>query len=125
MSSEFRVQDTLSAVTDAIITGHGDVDQILRHYDVPHHEIDPLLPIISGLNRRLDVVEPSPQFKANLKAELMGAKQTSLAWRIRKLPARVQVAALTALGWGFVLVLWQRFAGNGQSQSSDTAHEKA
>lgn len=128
MTSDIRIQDALSAVTDAIITGEGDVDVILRRYDVNRDEIESVMPLINGLNRTLTPVQPGAQFSTSLKAELMGSKpETSLTWRIRKLPARVQIAAATALIWGAIMIVWQRFAGSGDDHRSSekAAQEKA
>lgn len=114
MTSDVQWQNYLSEATDAILTGDS-VDGIRSHYDgISYTDDKELIDLIEGLDKSFPVVEPSAQFSLRLKDELIGEERTSVVWRIRRLPARVQRAAIVAALLGGVLIVFQWFTGEGQ-----------
>lgn len=108
-SSQIKMQDLLSAVTDALIAEEAqDVDQIIDQYDVSRSEVDGLLFLIEKLHIALTGKQPSRRFAASLKRDLLGARKWGLLWRIRSLPPRVQIAAVAAVIAGFIIVMRRR-----------------
>lgn len=107
-SSQVKMQDLLSAVTDALVADEGDVDGIVQQYDVARSEVDGLLYLIQRLHVTLTGKQPSRRFANRLKRDLIGARKWGVLWRIRSLPPRVQIAAMVAVVAGFMLVLRRR-----------------
>jgi len=107
-SSDVKMQDLLSAVTDALVADEGDVDEIVQQYAVPRSEVDGMLFLIQRLHLTLTGRQPSRRFANRLKRDLIGTRKWGLLWRIRSLPPRVQIAALVAVVAGFMLVLRRR-----------------
>lgn len=111
MTSETNVQHLLAAVTDALIADEqADLETIAARYDVPRKDVNSLMHLIRRLRGTLHITEPTPAFARRLKQDLLGKKQAGILWRIRRLPARVQVAAGLALMGGFMLLLRRRVA---------------
>lgn len=111
MTSDVKVQDFLATATDAIITGDADLDDLGLEYGISIDEVASWRPLLHQLNDTLVPVQPSARFSEQLKLELMG-EETTLLWRIRRMPARVQMAAVLALLGGFALILRGRFVPN-------------
>lgn len=111
MPAETKMQDLLTALTDAVIAEETNLDAIVDFYDtVPLKEANGLLHLIRRLNKTFVVVQPSPAFSRRLKQDLIGVPDTNLIWRWRSLPARVQLAAGFALVGGFALILGRRLS---------------
>jgi len=107
--SDVKMQNLISDVSDAILYGKSDLDAVLRRYNVPAQEVDDLISLVFALQDTLVEVQPSRAFQQRLKAELIESRRSSFVWRLRRLPARVQMAALAALAGGFMLLLRRRF----------------
>lgn len=129
MNSETQMQAYLSEMTDALLAGE-DVERVRRQYeDIDAAERAELDDLLQRLDARLEPVTPRAEFKARLKADLLDEPQpTGVLWQIRKLPARVQMAAVAALVGGFMLIVQRRFLGEDPAHSTSsesTIHEQA
>lgn len=112
MTSEVQWQNYLNDVTDAILKQES-IDTIRTRYGISHKEDKDLLDLIERLDSSMMRVEPSSQFANRLKDDLIGVPRTSFVWRIRRLPARVQWAAIVTAIIGGVLIVVQRLVGAG------------
>ncbi len=120
MTSETNMHHLLAAVTDALIADeYADIENIAAQYDVPRKDVNSLLHLIRRLRGTMRIAEPNPAFARRLKQDLLGKKQAGILWRIRRLPARVQVAAGLALMGGFMLLLRRRVGMEIGNRSSD------
>lgn len=121
--NHLTTQNMLSEATDAIIRGE-NVDSVLARYRIARADVQDLLEVIELINYSFVPVEPSPQFSRQLKAELVGKPEpdTGFAWRLWRLPARVQFAAIATVLGGFVLLIRQTFFGE---EASETNEENA
>lgn len=114
--SDAHLQDFLAAVTDALLADEdteGEVEQLMKRHTLPAHDAEALAlaQLIKRLRGTLVRVQPAPHFARSLKHDLIGAPQAPLL-RWRRLPARVQLAALAALFGGFALLLNRRLGLN-------------
>lgn len=107
-SSETQLQNLLSAVTDALLSGQTVVDHVTRAYDVPGDQVDNLIGVIRRLHTALTGVQPSRRFVRRLKIELVGETDRNLVTRFRYLPPRVQIAAGVALVAGLMILRRRR-----------------
>ncbi len=106
---ESTLQNLLSAVTDALLRGEEDIDEIVAQHQVARPDVENWLKLIRTLHGVLVGVQPSPAFARRLESQLMGPSRASgLIRRVRRLPARVQIAALIALLAGFMLITRRR-----------------
>jgi hypothetical protein len=111
MPSDTKMQELLTALTEAVIAEDNNLDAIVDYYeDIPRKEANSLLHVIRRLHKTFVVVQPSPAFSRRLKQDLIGVPGKNLIWRWRSLPARVQLAAGFALLGGFALILGRRFS---------------
>jgi hypothetical protein len=113
--SDVKMQDFLAALTDALIAedaSEPELEQLLARYDLPRQDATAwaLAKLVKRLRLSFAPVQPSARFSRKLKDDLMGVPQTDLVERWRRLPARVQMAALFTLMGGFVLFLRARFS---------------
>lgn len=114
----------MAAVTDAVLNGDGDVETILRQYGVARHEIEPFIGLIKGLDDVYQPVQPGAHFHARLKMDLLENTQAEMAYNLRRLPARVQFAAMGTFVWGLVTALWSRVTGD-RDEKKETVHKEA
>jgi hypothetical protein len=119
MKSEVKWQNYLNDATDAILAGE-PVDTIREHYGI-HYGDDDLIALVENINATMVSVQPSKQFSNRLKDELMGVERTGVVWQIRRLPARVQMAAMAAILSGFLIILQRIFLANNVSGKSHSA----
>jgi hypothetical protein len=108
--SNTQTENLLAALTEAILAEEGEVDQIIRNYDVSQAEVESFVRIVRRLHTVLVGVRPSRRFVVNLKQDLMGQAHWNVINRIRYLPPRVQIAAGIALLAGFMLLSRRRLA---------------
>ncbi len=118
MTSDVKMQNLLNDVTEALLAGD-NIDSVRGQYDVPRAESEELIDLIERINRSMVRVEPAPQFEKRLKADLLGERRAGVVWRIRKLPARVQVAAAAAIMGGFLLILRRLFLGEDSRRTQE------
>jgi len=110
--SDANLQDFLAALTDALLADEDaerEVESLLARHALPAHDAEALAlaQLIKRLRGAFPRVQPAPHFARSLKNDLIGAPQAPLL-RWRRLPARVQLAALAALFGGFALLLNRR-----------------
>lgn len=118
MTSDVQWQNYLNDATDAILTGES-VDGVRSHYGISYTDDKELINLIENLDNSFPLVEPSPQFSLLLKDELIDVERRGVVWRIRRLPARVQWAAIVTAILGGVLIVFQWFAGEGRGLHSE------
>jgi hypothetical protein len=99
MKSDVTWQNYLDDATDTILADK-PLEPIRKLHNISANEDGKLIGLIQDLNSNLVEIKPSPQFSKQLKAELMGIEQKGVVWRIRKMPARVQIAAIIAAALG-------------------------
>lgn len=101
-----QIADFLSAATDAMAQGPVDLEGLAVEYGVSLDDARPLLDLAVRLDSALNPVEPSHEFTANLRAELIGEERPLAV--VRKMPWRVRIVAgvMTVLG---VWLLRRRF----------------
>lgn len=107
MTTDTRLEDFLSAVTDALNRdANADIAAIARRYDLNERDIESVMRVVRQLRRVLVVVEPPDRFVSRLRVELTGTERTLVA-QVRRLPPRVRVAA-GAMALFTVLLLARR-----------------
>jgi hypothetical protein len=122
MKSNVTWQNYLNDASDAILTGES-LEPIRKRYSMDNSEDGKLIALIENMHTTMVEVKPSEQFAKQLKADLLGQEQETVVWRIRKLPARVQVAAVIAAilgGVGGLLLILQRIFGDNRSRATKT-----
>ncbi len=123
--SDVQLQNLLAMLTDDLLTADGDVNTLAKRYQISSAEVRSLLDLIDQMNQSLVPVQPSERFVRRLHQDLIGADNSNVLVRVRKLPPRVQLAAGLALMAGFVL-LSRRRPHNGvedeQPQEAMSAH---
>jgi hypothetical protein len=118
--SDVTWQNYLEDATDAIIADK-PLEPIRKLHNMTASEDGKFIGLIQDLNSNLVEIKPSPTFAKELKAELMGQEQEGVVWRIRKMPARVQIAAIIAAvlgGLGGVLLIIQGIVMGMRSRST-------
>lgn len=107
-SNQSDLQDLLAAVTDALLDEEKHLDHILRQYNTSPQQAAGFITLIQRLQRTLVGVQPSKRFVRRLKQDLIAIEQYNVITRVRRLPARVQIAAGIALIAGFMLISRRR-----------------
>lgn len=125
MSTEVQMQEFVSALTDAVVQGRGSVDQIVGRYDMHDEDVMMWLPLIEDLNQTLVEVQPSERYRRQLRKELLTGQPVNVGLRLRRLPARVQLAAVLTLIGGFLLIARNRFVGDVDKVTLNSKDEAA
>ncbi|QPC84745.1 hypothetical protein G4Y79_10305 [Phototrophicus methaneseepsis] len=125
MSTEVQMQEFVSALTDAVVQGRGSVDQIVGRYDMHDEDVMMWLPLIEELNQTLVEVQPSERYRRQLRKELLTGQPVNVGLRLRRLPARVQLAAVLTLIGGFLLIARNRFVGDVDKVTLNSKDEAA
>ncbi len=112
--ADAKAQDLVDNITGALQQGNSP-DPIVDLSDGAHDEYVDLVSLIQGLRDTLVPVEPSAEFAAHLKTQLL-ISEAGLVARLRKMPARLHVAAILALFAGFSLLLSRRLFGASTAQ---------
>lgn len=108
---DFRLEDFLSAVTDALQQGDAtDIDHIAARYQLNGDDARSLVNVIRRLNQHLMPMRPSDRFVARLRADLTSSNN-GLVQRVRNLPPRVQFAAGAITVAGLLYIAQRRFFG--------------
>ncbi len=104
MANDFDMEQLLSAMNDALVAeaSQDDIRAIANAYDVPSEEVDSLFHVVSRLHNTLVQIKPDGTFSQRLRGELLSSYDPSLVGRIRRLPARVQIAAILVFFGGFL-----------------------
>ena len=112
--ADAKAQDFVDDVTSALQQGNS-LDPLVHLSDGDREQVVDLVSLIQGLGATLLPVEPSAEFSAHLKTQLL-ENEAGLAARLRKMPARLHVAAFLALFAGFSLLLSRRLFGASAAQ---------
>ncbi len=120
MNVESPLDDALTAITDALLSGPGEAGlrRAIRAYD--RAAIEPFVRLLVSLRRAYEPVEPSAKFIRQLHEDLIGEPQRGLIGRARSMPPRVQfaagaVAVVTTL---FIILRW--FTGFWMARDEDS-----
>lgn len=112
---DFRLEDFLSAVTDALQQGDAtDINQIAARYQLGGEDVRSLVNVIRRLNQHLIPVRPSDRFVARLRTDL-NSGNNGLMQRVRNMPPRVQFAAGAITVAGLLYIAQRRFFGEDES----------
>lgn len=109
MTQSLDLQAFLNAVTDSILAEEGNVETLVRRYNVPRQDVDGLIRTIRSLHLLLVGVRPSRRFVQRLRHELVGGR-VDVVESLRYLPPRVQIAAGVVVLAGFMLLSRRRLA---------------
>lgn len=112
--ADAKAQDFVDDITGALQQGNS-IDPLVDLSDSAHEEFVDLVSVIQDLRETLLPVEPSAEFATHLKTQLL-ENEAGLAARLRKMPARLHVAAILALFAGFSLLLSRRLFGASTAQ---------
>ncbi len=97
---DVRVQDFLTALTDAHLSGkrRPDMWKLAVQYDIPAAEAQTLAQLVLQLDAAFEEVAPAASFKQELRQKLTGEVQPkSVFGQARHVPPRFQVAAAAGL----------------------------
>jgi len=111
MMPDTQLEKLYTALTDAISNEASDeeINALIEAHQVPHNkDVDRMVALILRLHATLLGVQPSPRFVRELRRDLLAAYQDGLVHRIRRLPARVQLAALLVMIGGFAMIFTRR-----------------
>lgn len=112
-------QDFVENVTDALQQGQS-IDPFIRMASASDDQAD-LLAIIQALSETMRPIEPSADYAARLKRHLQ-IGDGGFFLRLRRMPARLHIAAILAVFAGFSLLLSRRLFG-AASAPRDIAEE--
>lgn len=118
MSSDVKLQNFLLDLTDALLSGES-ADTVRDYHDISRAESDDLVQLVQRVHHSMTPVKASYTFKRRLKADLLEQQQATVIGRIRRLPARVQLAAAAALIGGFLLIVQRFFLGDDNPNPSE------
>jgi hypothetical protein len=99
MKSDVTWQNYLDDATETIKADR-PLEPIRKLHNISASDDTKLIGLIQDLNANLVEIKPSAQFARQLKADLLGIEEKGLVPRIRKMPARVQIAAIIAAALG-------------------------
>ncbi len=111
--SDSKAQDAFGALAAGAQTG-GDIESAAAHSEVMA-EAGEFADLIGALTSAFEPVEPAVKFADELRADLLGEPQ-GLLERLRKMPARVHIAAALALIAGCLLFVMRRLFGSDAPQ---------
>ena len=124
MTNDSRMQNIMNEATDALLAGE-TLEALYGRYNISDPGNRKLLEIAQHLHMAFSPVQPSYDFAASLKSDLLGEKQAGVLWKLRRMPADAQLrwAAFAAISGGFLLLLRQFFFG--EESSSRRTKKKA
>jgi hypothetical protein len=111
MTIDTQMEDFYAALTDAITNeaSEEEIDALIALHRIPRtREIDRMVGLILRLHTTLLGVQPAPRFVRALRRDLLAAYEDGFVHRIRRLPARVQLAALLVMVGGFAMLFTRR-----------------
>ena len=118
--SDVQIQNLLTSVTNALLAGEANINQLAAQLDDAPAEVRSLMHVIGKLDHAFISVQPSPRFVKRLHDDLTGMDNRNMLVRVRRLPPRVHLAAGLALVAGFV-ILSRRRAGSDPVQEIQEA----
>jgi hypothetical protein len=105
-----RVQDFLYEATDVMLEHPLDVSSLAYKHNLAVDEATGYTDMLLRLDASLVDVQPSKQFRRELRKELLGEPQRTVLGRLRNLPPRLQWAAGVALLAAMALLGRKRFS---------------
>lgn len=118
MTSDVQWQNYLDELTNAVLANQA-TETVHAGYGITHRDDKAMRDLVGQLHETFITVDPSEAFAARLKDDLMGVERTGMVWRIRRLPARVQWAAIVTAAIGGILIVGQRLLGASQRFRQD------
>ena len=118
-SADIQTRDWLDAITERLQSGEA-VEPLPAQAEADQGELDEVLEIMQSLQASLQPLSPSQDFADGLRAELI-AGPGSVVKGLRKLPARVSIAAILALFAGCVLFMLRRLFGSEAAEIQEEA----
>ena len=119
-SVDSDTRDLLDAITSRLQRGESAEALMAPGEDRPS-ELDDVFEIVQSLHASLTTLNPSPEFADRLGAELRNCRSGE-ARRLRRVPARLSVAAILAVFAGCALFMLRRIFG---SESAAEMQEEA
>lgn len=111
---EVRLKYFMADLTEQHFDGQLDVPTLATYHDIPIGEASAYAHLVGRIDHTLIDVAPPAQFKKQLRADLVGDEPSGMFTRLRKLPPRLQVAAIIALLAAMALLGRRRFFGEAQ-----------
>ncbi len=118
-SADIQTRDWLDAITERLQSGEA-IEPLPAQAEADQGELDEVLEIMQSLQASLQPLSPSQDFADGLRAELL-AGRGSVVKGLRKLPARVSIAAILALFAGCVLFMLRRLFGSEAAEIQEEA----
>ena len=109
-----QMQNILDELTDALLSGQDDPDNIIERHNISQDKDAELLDIVQFLQSELVIQKPSPDFVRELKQDLVG--QDGMFTRLRYVPVRVQITAGLAVVSGFAYIMGKRVTGEEEEE---------
>ncbi len=114
-SADNQMRDLLDAITARLQRGEA-IDPPAARSDDAQDELEEFVEVVGALHACLKPLSPNQEFAEDLRAELLDGR-AGFFRRLRRMPARLSLAAILALFAGCVLLLLRRVFG------SETAHD--
>lgn len=118
-SADSQTSNLLDAITSRLQGGEA-VDPLLAQHEDASGELDEVVEIMQSLHASLKPLSPSQDFADGLRAELLDGRP-DVVRRLRRMPARVHVAAILAVFAGCVLFLLRRLFGSEAAEIQEEA----
>ena len=103
-------RELLDAITSRLQSGES-AEALTAQSEDAQNELDDVLVIVQSLQASLTPLNPSPEFADGLGAELRNGR-TREARRLRRMPARLSIAAILAVFAGCALFMLRRIFGS-------------
>lgn len=109
-SVDSETRDLLDAITSRLQSGES-IEALMAQSENPQSELDDVIEIVQSLHASLTPLNPSSAFAGGLDAELRNGSPGEVG-RLRRVPARLSVAAILAVIAGFVVFMLRRIFGS-------------
>jgi len=110
ISVDSDTRDLLDAITSRLQRGES-AEALMAQSEDTQSELDDVLELVQSLHASLTPLNPSPEFADGLGAELRNGSPGE-AGRLRRVPARLSVAAILAVFAGCILFMLRRIFGS-------------
>lgn len=109
-SVDSETRDLLDAITSQLQSGES-AEPVLAQSEGAHSDLDDVLEIVQSLHASLTPLNPSAEFADKLGVELRHGRPGEIR-RLRRMPARLSVAAILAVFAGCVVFMLRRIFGS-------------
>ena len=109
-SVDSDTRDLLDAITSQLQRGES-AEALMAQSEDAQGELGDVLEIVQSLHASLTPLNPSPEFADGLGAELRHGRPSEIR-RLRRVPARLSIAAILAVFAGCVLFMLRRIFGS-------------